>query len=978
MKKYAFTLFIIIPFIAFTQQNSILSSGDWYKIAVEETGIYKVTYNDLESYGIDVDNIDPRNLALFGNPAGMLSESLDEDYYTDIKSIAIQVIGEDDGVFDPQDYILFFGQNPNVLVYDELTNRFHNITNIYTKQTHYFLTVGTEVGKRIQIEQSTTLDPTATPWYYNFLISHESELVNPGKTGKIWLGEDFSETDTLNYHFDYRNTVYNDSNYFKTVLAVNCTEESYFTIIINGEFYCTINANSTNNLNYYRAIQFDSLCTVGNLETEITFIYHKPNDSAQAWIDYFEMEMKILLTFVFEDQISYRTTENVGVGEITRYSISHNTPEDVTVWNVTDPLNVLKEELTLNSGSVSYRLPTDSLLEFHAFNGNSFYSAEFVGQVENQNLHGIAPPDFLIVAHSLFLDAANQLAYFHNSEDDLFTTVVTIDDIYNEFSSGSQDITAIRNFVKYLREKSGNESKPNYLLLFGDASYDYLDRVANNTNFVPTFESLQSSNAVSSFATDQYFGLNNMNTGGEMQVAVGRIPVTTMEEANNVLDKIQTYNSTNALGTWTNEMMFIADDGDNNLHMNHEEVLTQITEDNAPEMNINKCYLDFFELVQTNEGPRYPEVNETITNKTNDGVFYVNYTGHGSAEQLASERILSKDDLITWTNHNNLPLWVIASGEVAYFDNPDFTSLGESVFLEDEAGAIALIGTTRAAYAHANFAFNQGIVEKLIDNTLQSNLRFGDLMMHSVISQEFLKWTLLGDPALKIHFPEFNVSTITLNGIDIEEYTDTIAPGKLLTFQGQINNKEDGSLQSGFNGTVYLKVFAPKYLRATLGNQGSPVMEFEVQDSILAEGTATVDLGEFEIQVSLPANYYEGFGKLKLSWYAKNGITDANGYYDQLIFGGDPDAVDEGNEFLDQVKVYPTIFTDYLNIELPQTEYKSVVYRVYNTMGTEIYSTKSESVVGSEKIYIPGLVTGMYVLNINIDNSSRNFKVIKH
>ncbi|MFK5855259.1 MAG: type IX secretion system sortase PorU [Bacteroidota bacterium] len=976
MKKLVITLTILIPFIAFTQQHSNLSSGDWYKIAVEETGVYKITYNDLENYGIDVGNINPQKLAIFGNPAGMLPESTEENYYTDIQPLAIQVIGEDDGIFDPQDYILFFGQKPNVLEHNELTNRFHYVTNIYTKQTHYFLTIGSEVGKRIQIEQSTTLDPTGNPYLFDYLIYHESELVNPGKTGKIWLGEDFSDFDSLTYHFDFRNTFYQDSNYFKTVLAVNCTEESYFTIKINGEFYCTINANSINDYNYYHTIQFDSLCTAGNLATEIKFIYHKPNDSAQAWIDYFEMEMKIMLTFVYDSQISYRTTENVGVGEITRFSLSYNTPENITIWNVTDPMNVQEEELTLSSASVSYRLPTDSLLEFHAFNGNLFYSAEFIEQLENQNLHGLTPPDYLIITHPMFIDAANQLADIHNNEGDLSTTVITTNNIYNEFSSGAQDISAIRNFVVYLREKSESDSKPNYLLLFGDASYDYLDRIENNTNFVPTFESLSSNNIVTSFASDQFFALNNMGGSGEMQLAVGRIPVSTAEEAINIVNKIQTYNSAKALGAYKNEMIFIADNGDNNLHMAQAESLIEIIGDNDPTMNINKCYLDFFELIQTNDGPRYPEVNAIITNKTNDGLFYANYTGHGSKEFLSQEQILTTDDLGNWTNDDYMPLWVIASTDVVRFDNPHVISLGEDIFTMNEAGAIALIGTTCASYAHSNFAFNKAIIEKLSDNTLQSNLRFGDLIMHSTGNANDLKWTLLGDPALKIHFPKFNVTTLALNNIDIEDYTDTISPGSFLTFTGQITNKDDASLQADFNGTVYLKIFAPQYIRTTLGNQG-PSVDIEVQDSILIEGTADVNFGEFEINVHLPANYFENYGNLKLSWYAENGTVDANGYYNQLVFGGDPDAITENNEFLDQIKVYPTIFTNYINIELPKFDSKSIVYHLYNSMGVEVYSTKSESATGIEKIYLPRLANGMYILNAYIGNESRNFKVFK-
>ncbi len=184
MKKLAILVFSLIPFLSFSQQNSILSSGNWYKLAVEETGVYKLTYSDLQNYGIDIDNIDPRNLALFGNPSGMLPELLEEPHYTDLQPMAIQVIGEDDGTFNPDDYILFFGQGPVIWEYDADQHRFYHLPNLYTEKTNYFLTVLNEPGKRIQIQQSETLPQTASIDTFDLLISHENEWVNPGKVVK--------------------------------------------------------------------------------------------------------------------------------------------------------------------------------------------------------------------------------------------------------------------------------------------------------------------------------------------------------------------------------------------------------------------------------------------------------------------------------------------------------------------------------------------------------------------------------------------------------------------------------------------------------------------------------------------------------------------------------------------------------------------------------------------------------------------------
>ena len=440
----------------------------------------------------------------------------------------------------------------------------------------------------------------------------------------------------------------------------------------------------------------------------------------------------------------------------------------------------------------------------------------------------------------------------------------------------------------YLNDNSGEENKPEYVLLFGDASYEYKNITENNTNFVPTFESLESANVVNSFATDRFFSMKNMQDFNGKQLAIGRIPLATTEQGDNVLQKIQTYNSNESLGSWKNEMMFIADDGDNALHEDQANQYANIADTSNPVMNFTKCYLDFFELVETEAGPRYPEANLEIQNKVNEGDYYINYTGHGGAEQLAAERILAKDDLSNWTNNNKLSLWVISSSDVARFDNPEYASLGEVMYLTANAGAIALFSNTRPAFASANYDFNRKIIQIITNENLQATMRFGDILTHIPQSSQFLKWILLGDPALKIRFPEFNIVTTKINDVSIETFTDTISPGSTLAIQGEIVSKENGSPQFDFSGNVYLKVFAPPYLRATMGNNGTPVQEFVVQDSILALGEATVVNGSFEIQATLPAQYYPDYGNLKLSWYAENGETDANGFYSQLMFGGQP------------------------------------------------------------------------------------------
>jgi len=979
MKNLFVSLFLLLPFIAFTQQNSALSSGEWYKIAVSQSGVHKITYNDIESYGIDVNTVDPRHFVLYGNPAGMLPEELDADFYTDLQPMAIQVVGEEDGILNPDDYILFYGQAPDVWEVNDFTGEFQQEKNIYSLNTFYFLNISNQNVKRIETAQNSPFEPTQEIQYYDLLVSHQMDLVNPGATGKRWLGEKILPGDSLNNHLLTETNVFSDSNYFKCVVASRSTESNNIEILIDGQLVkdLTMPLTPPTSYSYYRLRSFDTLIAASGDNIDITFVYHSLSDTAEARIDYFEMNLRGDKTMT-KDQMLFRSRESVGANQITEFELANENQESISVWNVTDIYNVKEQELILESELAKFRLETDKLLEFIAFNGEDYLSSEFIGRMENQNLHGMEPPELLIVTHSSLYDQANELAEFHQISDAMSVGLVTVDKIYNEFSSGSQDITAIRNFVRYLREKSGENVGPAYLLLFGDASYDYLNRLENNTNLVPTYETAASENQISSFASDQYYSLREMENPGEMQLAVGRIPVSSVEEAERAIAKIKSYYKTETMGAWELEMMFIADDQDVNRHLRDAETLTASVEENIPEMNITKTYLDFFSLEQTDQGPRYPEVNEKIASKTNDGVFYVNYLGHGGVNQLANEDILSADDLSDWTNADNLPLWVIASGQVVRFDNPATTSLGEELFLKEDAGAIAVIGLVRDAYASANLSYNMGVINNLAEAAKNGPYyRFGDLMLFSSGSGESLKWTMIGDPALRMHIAQFNVKTTTINGIAAEDFSDTISPGDRLIIGGRLTTKDEDELPIAFEGTIYLKVFAPPFVRTTLANQEtSQVTDVMVQDSVLVTAMATINTdGSFEVEINLPSEPTAEYGNLKLSWYARD--VEANGFFNQLVYGGEPNGLDEKESPLDFVSVFPSPFSDYININTPHSNNETVVYKVYNTMGKQVFSFESKLVNSSQQLQMTGLSSGMYILNISTGVDARNFKLIK-
>ncbi len=979
MKKSLCILILSLPFLVFSQQSSVLSSGDWYKITVEETGVHKISYNDLASYGISVDGIDPRNIGLYGNKTGMLPESYEEFFNSDLQQLAIQFVGEEDGVLHPEDYILFYGQSPTVWDYNSSAKQFNHLTNLYSNSTSYFITIGNEPGKRIPLRLSSAEVQNKTIDTLDLLLYHENEWINLGKSGKTWLGETFENTDPLPIDFDLMGYVtYQSGHILKTMLAANSTALSSFNLKVNDASLKDIPllSNNPGPYNLFTENGFDTAFSISEPSLQITYTYSFPNDSAAGWLDFLELNLKMAPQFN-GSQMGFRSTQNIGEGNISYYYLNDNTPENLVVWNVGDPLNVENIALNIETDRIWFKLENDHLLEFQAFDGLSFFTPEFAGKLENQNLHAAIAVDFLIITNPEFLNQANQLAEFHEIEDGMSTGVFTTDQVYNEFSSGSQDISALRNFIWYMNDQSGEENQPKYVLLFGDASYDYKNITENNTNFVPTYTTMESAYMFNSYASDRFFSMKNMLTPYGDQLAIGRMPVTTTEQADQVLQKIQNYSLCQSFGSWKNEMMFIGDDADNGSHQLQADNLVDNADTSMPVMNFGKCYLDFFELVETEQGLRYPEVNMEILNNVNEGVFYVNYMGHGGSAQLASERILVKEDLANWTNSDKLTLWVIASSDVANYINPEFMSLGEALYLKENAGAIGVLSSSGSNFASANFQYSIEIIEKLTDESLQETLRFGDLLPAADSHNDF-KWIFLGDPALKVRFPEFNIVSTKINGEAIEDYTDTISPGNILNIQGEIRNKQGCCTQYDFNGKVYLKVFAPAYFRSTRGNQGTPIDAFEVQDSVLTTAEAMVVNGTFDIQISLPFDYYPNFGNIKLSWYAENGLTDANGFYNGLIYGGQPNAIAENDGLLNQIKIYPTNFVDQLFIEIPGALNQKLKCRIFNTMGSLIYENTTSNETGLAKIDLPNIANGMYIINVSTDSGSRNFKLLKN
>ena len=889
--------------------HTVLASGNWYKIAVSSTGIYKITYNDLITMGFDVNNLHSNTISVFGRKTGMLAESNAAIRNDDLQELAIFMADGNDGNFDPSDYILFYGQSSVNWNLNTSNNLFEHQINYYNDNTYYYITTTAGIGmqKRIQTATEPTAAPTKIIDNFNDYAFHHSELNNLAKSGKIWLGEKFNTTvPSLNFSFNFPD-INSDSNVVvKYSLFSSSTLTSQFIVNVNSHIKThnfSVVSGSYTDLLATQVIDNISFNNAGPLiNTNLT--YNFPLSSSNGYLNYLELNVLRHLRFI-GDQLSFRNAMSIGAGNISQFNVG-NATSSVKIWDVSNPLNVKSIITSFNGSNLMFKAATDTLKEFIAFNGVSYLRPEFISPVANQDLHGMAQQDYIIVSHPLFMDQANRLATLHRNLNNLKVSIVTPEQIYNEFSSGSQDPIAIRSFLKMFYDRATDSNDmPKYLLLFGDGSYNNKSKT-NNTNFIVTYQSTNSFDGGSSYVSDDYFGfLDNNETGTSanesIDIGIGRFPVKSIEEAKIVVDKIVRYTSKSDLtpdspntvsnyNDWRNSICFVADDQDNNAYLTTSENLSNIIQSNYPIINIDKIYLDAYPQISNSGGARYPEANKALNQRVERGALIMNYVGHGGELGWAHERVLEISDILNWKNTNNMPLFFTATCEFSRFDDPDRTSAGELVLLTPLGGGIALMTTSRVTYNSTNENLNVSFLNKVLKKINGNYPSLGDLIRGSkndVGNNSFIKnFVLLGDPALKLSYPQYNVVTTEVNGIPVGTTNDTIQAMAEITIKGMITD-DDMHKISNYNGIIYPTIFDKPLIVTSLGNDpDSYPVNFELPKAILYKGKASIVNGEFEFSFIVPKDIAYNYGYGKISYYAKNDSSDANGFYKNVIVGG--------------------------------------------------------------------------------------------
>ncbi len=891
-----------------TRENSVLAQGTWFKFRIDTTGIFRIDRALLQEIGLSTAGLDPRNIRIYGNGGRMLPQENDAFRYDDLEENSIFISGEEDGSFDESDYILFYGQGPESWKIDP-GNFFdsEHRTNLYTDHAYYFITADQGPGRRIRplapLEQGANVILSSFQDY----ALHELETTNLFSNGQQWMGEDFSFRETQDFNFNFSNLDPGQPMSIRIRGAAISFTNTSMSATVNGSNAVNLSfrAQSPNSLTLASTAEGQSTIRPDSESIRVQLSYNNAgNPSSRAYLDYIELFGTKRLV-AGDRQFNFRNTGTLDPGLVYEYAIE-NGSRIQQLWDVTDPLNPGSVSDLAEDGEYRFRFRGGVIREYVLLAGEDFRVPQALDdpRVENQNLHALKDLDYVVITRKELMSEAERLALHHRESSGLRTAVVDLQQVYNEFSSGSPDLTAIRDFVRHLYLGSSPDRRIRYLCLFGDSSFDFKDRITGNNNVVPAFQSYESFNLATSYVTDDYFGMMDDGEGGlsgsdKQDVATGRYVVSNLVEAREAVDKTLQYYSRASLGDWRNSVTFVADDPDEPNEFVLQETVDLIareTEASKPEFNLKKIYADAYRQESTAGGERYPQVNEAIDNAVEAGTLVLDYFGHGGVNGWANERILEVPQVQRWSNFNTLPLFITVTCEFARFDNPLRPTAGEFALLNNKGGPVNLISTTREIFISVGQVFNRTLFDKLFGPEGESRSIAENLMYskHEFSSPQRFFVYHFGDPAMRLAQGSPGIRLTRMNGKDIGQSPDTLKALSRVRLEGIITDPE-GNPVSSFNGTLSATIFDKALDKTTLDNDNfGRKMEFSSIESKIFRGRASVSNGTFAFDFIVPKDIRIAYGPSKISLYAQNGQTDKSGADRTVVIGGlDPNAPED-------------------------------------------------------------------------------------
>ena len=879
--------------------ESVLNSGKWVKIQVAEDGIYKLTAADLKKMGFS--NLD--KVAVYGYGGWPLDEDFSTTYIDDVPEVA---------VWRSADYLLFYGKGPRKWEYSSSDKSFIHTNNPYSNYGYYFVTEKETAGRTME-KAASAAGATLQVTTFDDYVLHEEELVSVNSSGRELYGESFTSTLSRDFTISVPG-ITNDEG--KATLSFISRGNGTITMNVDGNTLISGSVSvPSDEYEVARELYRERAWTADKGETVKVNIGYSTTGHKNVHLNYFRLQMKRQLK-VYDNYTFFRSLS--ARGNASRFVIQ-GADASTLVFDVTDGVNPQQMETSLNGTELSFSIPASaSLREFVVVKPSQIKAPVTVGEVVNQNLHALPQQDMIIIAQPNFTTQAERLAEAHRTKDNLTVRVVTPESIYNEFSSGTPDATAYRRFMKMFYDRKTSEADaPKYLLLFGDGSFDNRKltsawKSVDMSNMLLTYQTEESLNQYS-YVVDDYFGfLDDANNGEEIyeqkvDIGIGRFPVRTVAQATNAVDKVISYIENKNTGAWKNNLCFMADDGNNADrftigHMEEADSLADHLNRDHPELMIHKLYYDAYKKDKT--AGSYPDVRANLQKLLKDGLLLFNYTGHGGTTALSDEKVVTQTDIAQYT-YPCLPVWVTATCDFTRFDNVE-TSAGEDVFLNAKSGGIALFTTVRVAYRPDNAYIDSHLLHNLFSKVNGRKRSLGDAMKAMkrslVASGSYntnrvkMGFCLIGDPAVKLAYPEYGMKVTAINGQPVGENPVSFKALEKITAEGEVLDVS-GQLATDFTGIVNPTVKDSKMTVTGLKNNNqddSPAFTFTDYPNTIFIGNDSVRNGKFSFTFTVPKDisYSNLQGKMNLYAVDTESGNEAQGNFDNFIVGGTSDTAE--------------------------------------------------------------------------------------
>ena len=879
--------------------ESVLNSGKWVKIQVAEDGIYKLTAADLKKMGFS--NLD--KVAVYGYGGWPLDEDFSTTYIDDVPEVA---------VWRGADYLLFYGKGPRKWEYSFSDKSFIHTNNPYSNYGYYFVTEKETAGRTME-KAASAAGATLQVTTFDDYVLHEEELVSVNSSGRELYGESFTSTLSRDFTISVPG-ITNDEG--KATLSFISRGNGTITMNVDGNALISGSVSvPSDEYEVARELYRERAWTADKGETVKVNIGYSTTGHKNVHLNYFRLQMKRQLK-VYDNYTFFRSLS--ARGNASRFVIQ-GADASTLVFDVTDGVNPQQMETSLNGTELSFSIPASaSLREFVVVKPSQIKAPVTVGEVANQNLHALPQQDMIIIAQPNFTTQAERLAEAHRTKDNLTVRVVTPESIYNEFSSGTPDATAYRRFMKMFYDRQTSEADaPKYLLLFGDGSFDNRKltsawKSVDMSNMLLTYQTEESLNQYS-YVVDDYFGfLDDANNGEEIyeqkvDIGIGRFPVRTVAQATNAVDKVISYIENKNTGAWKNNRCFMADDGNNADrftigHMEEADSLADHLNRDHPELMIHKLYYDAYKKDKT--AGSYPDVRANLQKLLKDGLLLFNYTGHGGTTALSDEKVVTQTDIAQYT-YPCLPVWVTATCDFTRFDNVE-TSAGEDVFLNAKSGGIALFTTVRVAYRPYNAYIDSHLLHNLFSRVNGRKRSLGDAMKAMkrslVASGSYntnrvkMGFCLIGDPAVKLAYPEYGMKVTAINGQPVGETPVSFKALEKITVEGEVLDVS-GQLATDFTGIVNPTVKDSKMTVTCLKNNNqddSPAFTFTDYPNTIFIGNDSVRNGKFSFTFTVPKDisYSNLQGKMNLYAVDTESGNEAQGNFDNFIVGGTSDTAE--------------------------------------------------------------------------------------